>query len=331
MISKTYNNLFTLSLLAILNGLFLPATIADQQANCFDNSDFRYQNDMNRDCSWVARHEPRCSLTWEGQELLEHCPDACGRCHTDNDNDNGDDSCIDDPVFQFMNNNEKNCNWVGMNPEKRCSLKWRTIPLAQYCPQMCGGCPSGKNNNNDSSPSSPCEDAQDLQFRDNSNFGCEWVSRKIERRCDVYWLGKKLKEHCPVSCDACPSTAPSSAPSSSPSESLQFAPPLPPSVESPGCCSLDFKQCIDYCGSTKDSCVGCNHHDGVGWLENGPPQEQCEERWQGCENTPNSCCPGLTCREDFNDFLMCLPPLPPSTTSPPTYAPTYLVEDRWSN
>jgi len=80
---------------------------------------------------------------------------------------------------------------------------------------------------------------------------------------------------------------------------------------STGCCSLNYKECIDWCGPTKDDCLSCNHiHDGVAWLENGAAEEQCTARWGGCEAEPDSCCPGLECREDPNNWLMCQPIFP---------------------
>merc|ERR1711937_259792 len=87
-----------------------------------------------------------------------------------------------------------------------------------------------------------------------------------------------------------------------------------------GCCSLDYKQCIGWCGPTKDSCLGCNHHDGVGWLTNGSAENSnCKPRWSGCSASPNSCCPGLECRPDPNNWMACLPAL---ATDAPTLAPT---------
>jgi len=78
-----------------------------------------------------------------------------------------------------------------------------------------------------------------------------------------------------------------------------------------GCCSLNYKECIDFCGPTKDDCLSCNHiHDGVAWLENGAAEEQCTARSEGCEEGPNSCCLGLECREDPNNWLMCQPIFP---------------------
>mmetsp|Transcript_1353 Transcript_1353/g.1539 ORF Transcript_1353/g.1539 Transcript_1353/m.1539 type:complete len:205 (-) Transcript_1353:215-829(-) len=95
-----------------------------------------------------------------------------------------------------------------------------------------------------------------------------------------------------------------------------------------GCCSLNYKDCISWCGNTENSCASCNHHDGLGWLVNGPPKDQCVSRWTGCENKENACCDGLTCKADTNNnYLMCLPINPIGTKEPtaqPTDAPTFV-------
>lgn len=206
------------------------------------------------------------------------------------------DGCFDDPKFNFRDEKKKSCKWVGLQPDRRCSKEWKGLSIDSYCPETCGTCPPNNDNN------SACEDSNDLRHRDKAERGCDWVAKDTKLRCKKMWNGKKLKEHCPVACDACP----------------------PPSEGADGCCSLDYKQCISWCGPNKDSCKKCNHHDGVGWLENGPPQEKCKKRWKGCQKDPNSCCPGLTCREDSNDFLMCQPELP---NLEPTETPTKKPED----
>merc|ERR1712194_468981 len=71
----------------------------------------------------------------------------------------------------------------------------------------------------------------------------------------------------------------------------------------------------------------CNHHDGLGWLSNGPPKGKCLPRWKGCENKKNACCDGLTCKADADNYLMCLPINPIGTkepTSQPTDSPTFV-------
>merc|ERR1712241_899372 len=114
-----------------------------------------------------------------------------------------------------------------------------------------------------------------------------------------------------------PSESPSESPSASPSESPSVSPSLSPSsspssqptlsLTSKPCCSLDFKNCINWCGPTYKSCASCNHHDGLGWLKNGEPKDKCLSRWSGCGHNKNGCCDGLVCKKDPNNWLACLP------------------------
>merc|ERR1712119_44517 len=95
--------------------------------------------------------------------------------------------------------------------------------------------------------------------------------------------------------------------------------PFDSDSDNKGCCTLDFVSCIDWCGPTKDSCLNCNHHDGVGWLQNGPPTNTCLSRWTGCGSNVDGCCDGLVCKEDANNYLMCLPGNPIGTKAPTTF------------
>merc|ERR1712194_583597 len=110
-------------------------------------------------------------------------------------------------------------------------------------------------------------------------------------------------------------------------ENPTSTPSMSPTSSPEPCCTLDFQNCINWCGPTKESCSNCNHHDGLGWLSNGPPKDKCFPRWKGCENRKNACCDGLTCKVDANNYLMCLPIKPIGTKEPtaqPTDSPTFV-------
>jgi len=126
--------------------------------------------------------------------------------------------------------------------------------------------------------------------------------------------------------DESPVATPTSSPVSKPTKSPVPAPsPPPPTGGGNGCCSLDYKNCVDWCGSSYDSCMNCDNND-VTWLSNGP-QGQCTERWGGCDGNPNGCCDGLTCQwRDGYGYNACLPnlnPTPAPVPAPPTKTPTY--------
>eukprot|EP00751_Fragilariopsis_kerguelensis_P049350 CAMPEP_0171042718 /NCGR_PEP_ID=MMETSP0736-20130129/46518_1 /TAXON_ID=186038 /ORGANISM="Fragilariopsis kerguelensis, Strain L26-C5" /LENGTH=663 /DNA_ID=CAMNT_0011491445 /DNA_START=22 /DNA_END=2012 /DNA_ORIENTATION=+ len=128
-----------------------------------------------------------------------------------------------------------------------------------------------------------------------------------------------------------PTKSPVIAPTSNPVSTPTPTTP-PPSTGGNGCCSLDYKNCVDWCGPSYDSCMKCDNKD-VTWLSNGP-RDQCMERWSDCEGNPNGCCDGLTCRwRDGEGYNACLPnlnptpaPVPAPPTKTPTYAPTVPIE-----
>ena len=60
-----------------------------------------------------------------------------------------------------------------------------------------------------------------------------------------------------------------------------------------GCCSQNFKDCINWCGTTEAQCSACG---GIkAWLPNGAASS-CLARWSACTNEPNGCCDGLECK-----------------------------------
>ena len=142
---------------------------------------------------------------------------------------------------------------------------------------------------------------------------CNWVGKNKANRCRKKTVdGTPIKDICRKHCNNCPSEAPVPSPTSAPDSGK-------------GCCTLDYKECINWCGDTEESCSSCSNND-VGWIPNGPPSGSCNARWIACGNDKNSCCDGLTCQDDGNGYFSCLPgdstPTPPSPTNPPQPSPT---------
>lgn len=103
--------------------------------------------------------------------------------------------CEDDTTLQFKNIAQRNCFWVGRNPDRRCEREWEGKDLMEYCPKTCGLCP-------ESADDGICED--DANFSANGR-GCTWAGRgNTQRRCNRFFFGKKVSEHCPLTCKACP-------------------------------------------------------------------------------------------------------------------------------
>ncbi len=142
---------------------------------------------------------------------------------------------------------------------------------------------------------------------------CNWVAKKWKNRCRKKTVdGTPLKDLCRKACNNCPSEAPVPSPTST-------------SDSGKGCCTLDYKECITWCGDTEETCTSCGNSD-VGWIPNGAPSGSCAARWIACGDNKNSCCDGLTCQDDGNGYFSCLPgdstPTPPSPTNPPQPNPT---------
>lgn len=73
-----------------------------------------------------------------------------------------------------------------------------------------------------------------------------------------------------------------------------------------GCCSYNFKSCIDiegWCGTTKSECSSCQ--PDVTWLPNGK-RSGCLARWENCLH--GSCCPGMVCVKKGIYYSACEPP-----------------------
>lgn len=141
--------------------------------------------------------------------------------------------------------------------------------------------------------STSCEDNKKLKFEIKKRMkSCKWVSKKAKKRCRKKSNGTEVRIICPAACNSCPDEPT----------------PAPVGSNSGGCCSLDYKTCIDWCGPTYDSCMNCANK-AVNWLPDGAPRSTCSERWTVCtENSDTSdggCCNGLRCKPR-NDYKECM-------------------------
>jgi len=173
---------------------------------------------------------------------------------------------------------------------------------------------------------------------------CKWVAKKkTDKRCKKKTVGNKdIEDFCPFTCGTCeetepPTEAPTDAPANdtpigTPTASPTKASTVPPTGSPPtgsGCCTINFKECVNYCGDTYDSCMSCGDER---WMPDGPPDDpNCVNRWVDCHTKDdlenNGCCPGLTCQGD-EWWKQCMPeeddPTVPTPTAPqptPTVLP----------
>jgi len=90
-----------------------------------------------------------------------------------------------------------------------------------------------------------------------------------------------------------PIKVPTDAPASSPVKTPTKAPvsnpvkvPTKAPVGGPGCCSQDFKECVSWCGTTREECLSCGQD--VFWIKGA--QTGCVARFGDCTNDVNGCC-----------------------------------------
>ena len=137
----------------------------------------------------------------------------------------------------------------------------------------------------------PCEDDPDFAFRDNSDWDCEWVAKKLTKRCEKEWNRIPLSAFCPLTCDTCddddsvlptaapidstPTTFPTPIPSV-PTEEPTESPPSPFPTTIPDCSELDCasaQTCTELFVRTdsnpQDTRVRLKDQDKEEWLKEG--------------------------------------------------------------
>jgi hypothetical protein len=103
-----------------------------------------------------------------------------------------------------------------------------------------------------------------------------------------------------------PVAVPIRAPVTSPVRAPAIS-PINQSGSSTGCCSHDFKTCINWCGSTRSECLACR--TDVTWLSSGSRQSlKCSARWGSCNNRGQKCCAGLVCKRQNAWYSQCTTP-----------------------
>ena len=120
----------------------------------------------------------------------------------------------------------------------------------------------------------------------------------------------KVQEVCRRSCELCSTPIPTELPTSRTTPPQPTPAPSTTEFNSDSCCSLDYKNCIDWCGEDYDSCINCAG-DNLGWISKNTKQTQCVKRWVGCDKNNGTnqigCCKGLTCQTIDGGWSSCQP------------------------
>ena len=223
------------------------------------------------------------------------------------------------PVLHRNKTRNRHCKWVSKRATNRCKkTDVNGVPIKEHCPLACNNCPS-------SPTEAPVNPPTDAPINPTASPVTP-TDAPVDPPTDA-----------PVN-PTNPPVRPTEAPvnPTNPPVSPTEAPvdPTNPPVNSNGCCSLDHKHCVDWCGSTFDECSNCGNPTVI-WLNNGALNSSCGERWKGCgqnnDDSHSGCCPGLSCQWE-GAYMACLPgpseptdaPVPVPTLAPvvvPTQAP----------
>jgi hypothetical protein len=163
--------------------------------------------------------------------------------------------------------------------------------------------------------SSSCTDKKKLTFKvGKKKRNCKWVSKNPNSHCKkkVKKNRKKvaLKKLCPEACDNCPNDNKNNVSDKNKNDD---------NGKDGSCCSLDYKNCVNYCGDSYNSCMSCNG-DKLGWISANANESTCTKRWEGC-NANKDCCDGLKCTEE-NGWSSCQPNSTTENDNTPTNPPT---------
>lgn len=130
---------------------------------CKDDPEFRFKQEREKTCVWVAEKPlERCEKQWKQVDLKEYCPRSCGVCGPSpapSTPPSGEPStpptgapstppsaaptgcdpelCFNDPDFKHQNCGKFDCKWVGKKTESRCYKEVGKLTVLQVCPESC--------------------------------------------------------------------------------------------------------------------------------------------------------------------------------------------------
>lgn len=86
-----------------------------------------------RSCSWIAKNEDKRSLRCSLKEVASHCPNACNSVTTPNA---CEEFVCQDSMMEWVRwgfDEPLNCDWVKVNPERRCAMNGVKATCRQTC------------------------------------------------------------------------------------------------------------------------------------------------------------------------------------------------------
>jgi len=160
---------------------------------CANDLSFYANYDREQTCDYIGEADNRNDLCVSSKIYLA-CPVTCGIC------------CRDNGAFTIrINNNVRDCDWIGGNLERRllyCGIT--TNGVRDNCSKTCDRCfkeaplPSAAPS---SAPTVTCVNSPTYFFLEEERT-CAWIDLKGSRR-SVYCQNKEVWQNCPLVCGVC--------------------------------------------------------------------------------------------------------------------------------
>ena len=152
---KILNRFFLLLSVLLAQSLVTAAPMVTPTP-CKDDPDFRFKQERDKTCEWVAEKPlQRCEKEWKRIDLSYYCPRACDLCGpspapstppsgapstpptaapvTAAPSGCNPELCFNDPDFKHKACAKFDCDWVAKNPDSRCEKE----NVYSSCPESC--------------------------------------------------------------------------------------------------------------------------------------------------------------------------------------------------
>jgi len=160
---------------------------------CANDLTFYAHYDIERTCRWIEESDDRNYFCLQPKIYLA-CPVTCGLC------------CRDDTAFTTrINNNSRDCEWIGADLERRllyCSIT--TNGVREHCSKTCDRCFKEAPNPSASPSSAPtvtCLNSPSYYYLEEART-CNWIDMKSSRR-KTFCQQKDVWQNCPLVCGVC--------------------------------------------------------------------------------------------------------------------------------
>ena len=154
---------------------------------CEDSTSWYYKKSKNTCSEYVSKKAKNCKKRDELDIRADvACPATCGECEVE-------ETCADSTSW-YWKKSKQDCDYVGKDPEERCSLKDDSkVKSKDACPLSCGECEVEES----------CADSTSWYWK-KSKQDCDYVAKKPQDRCSLKDDSKvKSEDACALTCGTC--------------------------------------------------------------------------------------------------------------------------------